>query len=94
MELSLKSLVKKTMKLELTDGSVINILPPSKDLYEKHKTATDKELYEQVTDILNNNSEKKIFELSDVENMFDYDEAMYIFKGFTQFINEITLSKN
>ena len=94
MELSLKSLVKKTMKLELTDGTVINILPPSKDLYEKHKVATDKELYSHVTDILNNNSDKKVFELSDVESMFDYDEAMYIFKGYTSFINEITLSKN
>lgn len=94
MELSLKSLVKKTMKLELTDGSVINILPPSKDLYEKHKTATGEDLYVHVTEILNNNSDKKVFELSDVESMFDYDEVMYIFKGYTSFINEITLSKN
>lgn len=94
MELNLAKLKKMTMKVTLADGSIINVKSPTKGIYEEFKKATDEDLYEICAKVLSNNEENITFTVEKIEEMFDYRDALYVFKGYLKFLDEITNAKN
>ncbi|MHC1750735.1 MAG: hypothetical protein AB9856_20880 [Cellulosilyticaceae bacterium] len=99
MKLDLTVLAMKTFDLTLLDGTEIHIRKPNKGLIvELNKASIDfgnakdfeelMNLTENATlKIMNNNTEKRIFEQEDVEEI-DYTMQTAIFKAYMGFIME------
>lgn len=107
MKLDLKVLANETFDLTMPNGVVISIKKPSKALLIEMNKA-DIELleakgFEEVINILeditvkivSNNTSKTAFTAHDIEEFdIDYTLQRAIFKGYMDFINEVSKSPN
>lgn len=96
MELNFNQLKKTYLKITLNDKdqTVINVGAPTKKVYDMFLHATEEQLYEVCTAVLNTNKEHKEFTQEEIESLFDYEDAKYLIKEYTVFTNMISKQKN
>ena len=101
------ALKKKHMRVILPDAKKTTLLvtTPNKSTFDSFvniKNTLDadmgdeaiNELYDILTKILNQNINKLEFSIHDVAEMFDFEDIIAFIKAYTQFISEVTGSKN
>lgn len=106
--LNFNTIKKETFKLTLPDKdqTVINLLPPTKNMINKflmmdkalkNETNQDKQMsdvYEIIAELMSINVEKKTFTGKQIEKMLEIEHIMAFFTEYTKFIKGIKNQKN
>lgn len=98
-----------TVTLADDDNTVLMVKTPTKATWEKivnlHNSLQNAgeiveaekfldDIFEACAEILSNNKTGKIITVDDLEACFDFADAMLLFNGYVEFIQEATNSKN
>lgn len=107
--LDLSVFKEKTFELKLFDGEVLNLKRPSHrmviEMMGYEQTFKDKKNHKNVDkmvntfsqmllDILNSNTQGRVFDLEFVEENFDFNLGMLVVESYMEFVQEINSNPN
>lgn len=98
MELNFMKTKKERLTLTLPDSKKLTLNPPKYKTLKKFsildENATNEDIQNVVTEILNMNTEGREFTPEDVESLFDLADIYALMAGYTEYLSKLINQKN